>query len=179
MHVKLPTEHLVRSSVHGWRRGRSERLQRSSVALRSGRCPGLGIAVLVCTLLTATPPAWADYWYEHYARAETALENGNWSRAIEEVAHDRAVSFFFSVDFELLGDTERTILRYLAEQPNASLTEISRSIQDSSNAVATSLSALHELGLVARDPDGRHVIASDFLRRWLVEGTAIPPSNEK
>ena len=85
MQVKLPTEHLVRSSVHGWRRGRSERLQRSSVALRSGRGPGLGIAVLVCALLAATPPAWADYWYEHYARAETALENGNWSRAIEEL----------------------------------------------------------------------------------------------
>jgi hypothetical protein len=117
--------------------------------------------------------------YQIQLLCRRALDRGGLDEAIEEVAHDRAVSFFFSVDFELLGDTERTILRFLAEQPNASLTEISPSIQDSSDAVATSLSALHELGLVARDPDGRHEIASDFLRRWLVEGAAIPPSNAK
>ena len=51
----------------------------------SGRCPRLGIAVLICAFLAAAPPVWADYWYEHYARAETALENGNWDRAIEEL----------------------------------------------------------------------------------------------
>ncbi len=117
--------------------------------------------------------------YQIQLLCRRALDRGGLDEAIEEVAHDRAVSFFFSVDFELLGDTERTILRLLAEQPNASLTEISPSIQDSSDAVATSLSALHELGLVARDPDGRHEIASDFLRRWLVEGAAIPPNNAK
>jgi tetratricopeptide (TPR) repeat protein len=33
----------------------------------------------------AATPAWADYWYEHYARAETALDNDNWERAIEEL----------------------------------------------------------------------------------------------
>jgi tetratricopeptide (TPR) repeat protein len=36
-------------------------------------------------LLAAAPVAWADYWYEHYARAETALENGNWDQAVEEL----------------------------------------------------------------------------------------------
>jgi tetratricopeptide (TPR) repeat protein len=30
-------------------------------------------------------PVWADYWYEHYARAETALDNDNWGKAIEEL----------------------------------------------------------------------------------------------
>jgi len=60
-------------------------LQRSSASPRYGRYSGLGVAVLVCALLTAALPAWADYWYEHYARAETALENGNWSTAIEEL----------------------------------------------------------------------------------------------
>ncbi|MBD3852749.1 MAG: tetratricopeptide repeat protein, partial [Acidobacteria bacterium] len=72
-------------SVHGTRRGRNERLQRSSFSLLSGRYPRLGVAVLICAVLAAAPPAWADYWYEHYARAETALENGNWSSAIEEL----------------------------------------------------------------------------------------------
>ena len=41
--------------------------------------------VLVLAVVMVAPPAWADYWYEHYARAESALENGNWSTAIEEL----------------------------------------------------------------------------------------------
>jgi tetratricopeptide (TPR) repeat protein len=43
------------------------------------------VAVLVFTLFAAAPAAWADYWYEHYARAETALDNENWGRAIQEL----------------------------------------------------------------------------------------------
>jgi tetratricopeptide (TPR) repeat protein len=43
------------------------------------------VVVLVVLFVTAASPAWADYWYEHYARAETALENGSWDRAIEEL----------------------------------------------------------------------------------------------
>jgi len=115
--------------------------------------------------------------YQIQVLCRRTLDRGDLSKAIEEVAHDRAISFFFSVDFDLLSETERTILRYLADQPGASLTEILGSIQDSSDAVATDLSALFELGLVARDPGGRHEIASDFLRRWLAEGAAVPPDN--
>jgi tetratricopeptide (TPR) repeat protein len=43
------------------------------------------VFVVVVWITAAAPPAWADYWYEHYDRAETALENGNWERAIEEL----------------------------------------------------------------------------------------------
>jgi len=43
------------------------------------------VAVLIVAVIAAAPPVWANYWYEHYARAETALENGNWDRAIEEL----------------------------------------------------------------------------------------------
>ena len=43
------------------------------------------VAVLIVAVIAAAPPVWANYWYEHYARAETALENGNWERAIEEL----------------------------------------------------------------------------------------------
>ena len=43
------------------------------------------MTVLVGLFFAAASTAWADYWYEHYARAETALENGNWDRAIEEL----------------------------------------------------------------------------------------------
>jgi len=41
--------------------------------------------VLVGLIVTTALPALADYWYEHYDRAETALESGNWERAIEEL----------------------------------------------------------------------------------------------
>ncbi len=46
---------------------------------------GIGVFVLVWTLVAATPTVWADYWYEHYARAETALQNGDWGAAVEEL----------------------------------------------------------------------------------------------
>jgi DNA-binding winged helix-turn-helix (wHTH) protein/predicted transcriptional regulator len=107
------------------------------------------------------------------------LDRGDLDGAIEEVAHDRAVEFFFSVDFELLGETEQTILRLIAAQPGASLTEIGSAVQNSPESVATTLLALLELGLVVRDSDGRHEIASQFLRRWLVEGAATISDNEE
>ena len=112
--------------------------------------------------------------YQVQLLCRRALDRGNLEEAIEEVAHDRAVSFFFSVDYELRSDTERAILRSLADQPGASAAEISRRVQNSTDAVTTALSTLHELGLLARDPEGRHEIASDFLRRWLAEGATAP-----
>ena len=112
--------------------------------------------------------------YQIQLLCRRTLDRGDIDEAIDEVAHERAVSFFFSVDYELRSDPERTILRFLANQPGASLAEINRHTQDSSDAGAISLSALSELGLVTRDPDGRYEIASDFLRRWLAEGATAP-----
>jgi len=115
--------------------------------------------------------------YQIQLLCRRALDRGDLDDAIEEVAHDRAVSFFFSVDYELHSETERTILRFLANQPGASLEEIGSSAGDSSDALTTSLSALSELGLINRNPDGGHEIASGFLRHWLAEGGATPPSD--
>jgi tetratricopeptide (TPR) repeat protein len=42
-------------------------------------------AVLIITVIAAAPPVWADYWYDHYDRAKTALSNENWEQAIEEL----------------------------------------------------------------------------------------------
>jgi DNA-binding winged helix-turn-helix (wHTH) protein len=98
------------------------------------------------------------------------LDCGDLDTAIDKVAHDRTVSFFFSVDFELLGNNERSILGMLAEQPGVSLDVVQRHLEDPPDVVATSLSALNDLGLVVRGPDGRHEIASQFLRQWLSEG---------
>jgi hypothetical protein len=114
--------------------------------------------------------------YQIQLLCRRALDRGNLDKAVEEVAHDRAVSFFFSVDYELLGEVERSILELLANQPLASLTEIQGHLDDAPD-IAASLSSLHELGLVARGNEGRYEIASDFMRRWLVEGSAAPSSS--
>ena len=42
-------------------------------------------AVLIIAVIAAAPPVWADYWYDHYDRAKTALGNENWEQAIEEL----------------------------------------------------------------------------------------------
>jgi tetratricopeptide (TPR) repeat protein len=42
-------------------------------------------AVLVCLISAVAPPALADFWYEHYARAEAALAAEDWPRAVEEL----------------------------------------------------------------------------------------------
>ena len=45
----------------------------------------LATFVCVCTLLAGALTAHADYWYEHYERAKSALANGNWDSAVEEL----------------------------------------------------------------------------------------------
>ena len=55
------------------------------------------------------------------------LELRDLEEAIEQVATDRMVSYFFSVDFEMLAETERSIIRIIADQTAAS----SNSIQES------------------------------------------------
>jgi tetratricopeptide (TPR) repeat protein len=43
------------------------------------------MALVAAVLLGIAAPARADYWYEHYARAESALEAEEWSRAVQEL----------------------------------------------------------------------------------------------
>jgi DNA-binding winged helix-turn-helix (wHTH) protein len=117
--------------------------------------------------------------YQIQLLCRRALDRGNLEEAIEEVAHDRAVSFFFSVDYELRREAERTVLCFLADQPSASLEEIASNAGSSSDAIATSLSTLCELGLIERNPEGRYEIASQFLKRWLAEGAANPSDNSE
>jgi tetratricopeptide (TPR) repeat protein len=49
-----------------------------------GRVTG-PVSVLVLSSLLVALPSFADYWYDHYDRAKTALENENWNRAVEEL----------------------------------------------------------------------------------------------
>ena len=111
--------------------------------------------------------------YQIQLLCRRALDCRDLDAAIDEVARDRAVSFFFSVDYELLDDLDRSVLGLLAQQPQATLSELEHQLDDAPDAAA-SLSSLRELGLVLRGADGRYEIASDFLRRWWVEGGAAP-----
>jgi DNA-binding winged helix-turn-helix (wHTH) protein len=104
------------------------------------------------------------------------LDRGDLDRAIDEVSHDRAVNFFFSVDYELLGKAERTILTVLAERPGLSSGNLDRHLDENSDSAASGLSALHELGLLALDDEDRLQVASVFLRRWLKERRQVEVS---
>ena len=118
--------------------------------------------------------ACGNHPYQIQLLCRRALDRGNLDDAIEEIAHDRAVSFFFSVDFGLLGEAERTILRILADNPCSS-DRIAEESEHAPEEVATSLATLSNLGLVARDTEsGEHRVASKFLQRWLLEGAAAP-----
>jgi DNA-binding winged helix-turn-helix (wHTH) protein len=109
--------------------------------------------------------------YQMQLLSRRALDRGDLDRAVEEVTHDRAVSFFFSVDYELLGEDERTILTALADRPGTSASRLERHLDKACEPAATYLSALDELGLVVRDDGGRCKIASHFLSLWLRERT--------
>ena len=98
-----------------------------------------------------------------------ALEHEDLDRAIEEVAADRAVSFFFSVDFELLSDVERAVILLLAEKPNLSTQSVVESMADQADGLAGHLKALQNMGLVAEDEAGGLFLPNDFLRRWMLE----------
>ncbi|MGI9248511.1 MAG: ATP-binding protein [Woeseiaceae bacterium] len=48
--------------------------------------PGARLTILVAALmLLVTQPASADLWYEHYSRAKTAIDDENWTAAVQEI----------------------------------------------------------------------------------------------
>ncbi len=96
-----------------------------------------------------------------------AVDLGDLGAAIEEVSADRSVSFFFSVDYELLGDTDRAVLRRLVARPEVHPATLRDDLSDHAGGVPASLNALHQLGLVHQRQDGGVQLASEFFRRWL------------
>ncbi len=51
------------------------------------------------------------------------LESGGLEEAIEQVATDRMVSYFFSVDFEMLSEVERKIIRTMSRSVSVSISK--------------------------------------------------------
>ena len=99
--------------------------------------------------------------------------------ACEQVAADRMVNYFFAVDFEMLSETEQTVLRLVSERSSASGEEIERALMSDAGSRNDALQRLENLGFIRRDTDRRYTIAGSFLRRWLDDAAVAPRSNER
>jgi tRNA A-37 threonylcarbamoyl transferase component Bud32 len=94
-------------------------------------------------------------------------ETGQLEEAIEQVATDQMVSFFFSVDFEMLGVSERDILKIISEQSAATSDSIQESLADDTDSFRSDLQRLEQLGFIRRNAERRFNLTNTFFRRWL------------
>lgn len=95
------------------------------------------------------------------------LETGDLEAAIEQVACDRMVSYFFAVDFDLLSESERQVVRELALESGTSSGLLAERRGLDLETLRGTLSRLENLGFVRRDSCRRWRLANDFFRRWL------------
>lgn len=79
------------------------------------------------------------------------------------------VSFFFSVDFEMLSDTERDILRVIGEQRSSTSNSIEERLEVDSIVLRGSLHRLEPLGYARRNTEGRYALVPPFFSRWFRE----------
>ena len=95
------------------------------------------------------------------------LESGGLEEATERVATDRMVSYFFSVDFDMLSDTERQIIQAVVGSPEATFNSIQEELSLGSDALEGTLARLENLGFIRRDEEQHVVLANYYFRRWL------------
>jgi len=104
------------------------------------------------------------------------LELGDLEEACRQVATDRMINYFFSVDFEMLSFTEKTVLRLIAEQGSATDASLHAIMQADTADRDDALQRLENLGFIGRDEDRNYMLPSFFLRRWLEDlAIAQPP----
>lgn len=94
-------------------------------------------------------------------------ESGDLEWAIEQVATDRMVSYFFSVDFGMLSEPERAIVRLAAARPGATSESIRADLALSGDAPGEALCRLENLGYLRGNGRTGMEIANAFFRRWL------------
>jgi hypothetical protein len=95
------------------------------------------------------------------------LETGDFDEACRQVATDRMINYFFSVDFEMLSSTEKTVLRLIAEQGSATDESIHAVMKADTADRDDALQRLENLGFIGRDEERNYVLPSFFLHRWL------------
>lgn len=95
------------------------------------------------------------------------LETGGLEEATDRVATDRMVSYFFSVDFDMLSDTERQIVQVMVGSPEATFNSIQEELSLGFDALEGTLARLENLGFIRRNEEQQVVLANYFFRRWL------------
>jgi DNA-binding winged helix-turn-helix (wHTH) protein len=95
------------------------------------------------------------------------VETGQLDEAVTQVATDRMVSYFFSVDFDMLNATEQRIVRTIAETPALAREAIMECTSISADELDGCLRQLINLGFIRHEGDDRFALANYFFQRWL------------
>jgi len=95
------------------------------------------------------------------------VESGQFEEAIGHVATDRMVSYFFSVDFDMLGAAEQRVVRSIVETPGITRHGIRERLSIRGDELDGYLRQLINLGFVRDDGDGGFTLANYFFQRWL------------
>ncbi len=95
------------------------------------------------------------------------LELADLERAIEMVAADEMVSYFFAVDFEMLSPVEQQILREVGGVSSVSSSSLERQLDLSSSQIYGRLRQLQSLGFLQSDDDQDFTLANSFFQKWI------------
>jgi serine/threonine-protein kinase len=109
------------------------------------------------------------------------MELGDIEEAILQVAADPMLGFFFSVDFDMLSETERGVLRVIADQDSSTSNTIQDLLGVQGSRLDGVLHRLEHLGYIRRNPERRFVLVNYFFRKWFREtpdGTGRSRSDE-
>jgi DNA-binding winged helix-turn-helix (wHTH) protein len=98
------------------------------------------------------------------------FEAGALDKAIQQVATDRMVSYFFSVDFNMLSDAERKVIRTIAADPASTSDTINGELTLNVDILTGILRRLQDLGYINGDEAGQFTLANDFFHRWIQGG---------
>ena len=100
---------------------------------------------------------------------ERYVERMELEQAIEEIATDQMVRHFFAVDFKMLTETERNIIRIIGDENEATTHVIQRTLGIESAGLSGDLSRLENLGFIRRTANGDYTLANFFFKRWFRE----------
>ncbi|MCW8984535.1 MAG: serine/threonine protein kinase, partial [Thermoanaerobaculales bacterium] len=103
------------------------------------------------------------------------LETGDLEEACRQVVSDRMINYFFSVDFEMLSATEKSVLRLISEQGTATDESLHAFMKGDTADRDDALQRLENLGFIDRDESRNYVLPSYFLIRWLEDLAITQP----
>jgi hypothetical protein len=98
------------------------------------------------------------------------LEEGDFQAAIEQVSVDQMVSYFFAIDVEMLSDTERDVLRVIADSSASSSGSLVEKVGLDTAQLSGVLLRLEQLGYVRRNAGGQFELVNFFFHKWFCEG---------